>query len=118
QVTGIDAVSLTRAARIELADSALHAPQAEYGGHEFYTGMLEKAAVMVCSIALNHPLPDGNKRTAWVCLALFLDLNHVYWESAQPQIDDAEETMVAIAASDVDEIWVAAWLRARTRPTA
>jgi len=33
---GVDAGTLSYTARIELADSALHAPRAGYGGHEFY----------------------------------------------------------------------------------
>jgi hypothetical protein len=35
-VTGIDAVVLARASRVELLDSALHAPQAGFGDEEFY----------------------------------------------------------------------------------
>jgi death-on-curing protein len=35
QVTGVEAVVLAKAARTELADSALHAPQAAFDGHEF-----------------------------------------------------------------------------------
>lgn len=95
QVTGIDADSLSGAARIELADSALHAPQAGYGGHEFYPDLLDKAAVLVCRLAWNHPLPDGNKRAAWGCLALFLDLNDVLWDPDPPRVDDAEAAMLA-----------------------
>ena len=37
QVTGIEAETLSHGARIELADSALHASQARFGGHEFQT---------------------------------------------------------------------------------
>lgn len=115
QVTGIDAASLSQAARVELADSALHAPQAGYGGHEFYPDLLDKAAVLVCRLAWNHPLPDGNKRAAWACLALFLDLNDVRWFPDPPQVDDAEALMLAIAAAQVVEPWVSDWLRDRTR---
>ena len=94
QVTGVEAAVLAKASRAELADSALHAPQASFGGHEFYSELVEKAAVLVCRLAWNHPLPDGNKRAAWACLVMFLDLN---------------------AAHEVDEAWVADWLRARVR---
>jgi len=34
-VTGIDAAVLGRASRLELLDSALHAPQAGFGDEEF-----------------------------------------------------------------------------------
>ncbi len=71
--------------------------------------------MLVCRLAWNHPLPDGNKRAAWACLALFLDLNNVRWDPDPPQVDDAEAAMLAIAAAQVDEAWVAAWLLDRTR---
>ena len=58
QVTGIEAAVLSKAARTELADSALQAPQAAFGGHEFYLDLADKAAVLVCRLAWNHPLPD------------------------------------------------------------
>ena len=35
-VTGIDVVVLARGSRVELLDSALHAPQAGFGDEEFY----------------------------------------------------------------------------------
>ncbi|XAS75719.1 Fic family protein [Dermatophilaceae bacterium Sec6.4] len=116
QVTGINSNDLSAAARIELADSALHAPQAGFEGHEFYPELLEKAAVLVCRLAWNHPLPDGNKRAAWAAMAMFLDLNDVDWNPDSPQVDEAEAAMVAIAAEQVDQAWVATWLRGRTHP--
>ncbi len=115
QVTGVNASTLSYTARIELADSALHAPRAGYGGHEFYPDLLDKAAVLVCRLAWNHPLLDGNKRAAWATMAMFLDLNDVAWDPDPPQVDDAEAAMLAIAATQVDEAWVADWLRSRTR---
>ncbi len=44
---------------MELADSALHAPAASFGGEEFYPDLFDKAAVLTCRLAWNHPLPDG-----------------------------------------------------------
>jgi death-on-curing protein len=48
QVTGIDADVLTRSSRLNLADSALHAPQASFGGQDFYPDLIDKAAVLAC----------------------------------------------------------------------
>lgn len=56
---------------------------------------------------------DGNKRAAWVCLVLFIDLNDGSWNDEQPDTDDAVEAMLAVAARDVDETWLASWLRER-----
>ena len=115
QVTGIDAAVLAKAARIDLADSALHAPSASFGGEDFYPDVIDKAAVLTCRLAWNHPLPDGNKRAAWAALVLFLDLNGVIWSPDPPDVDEAEQAMLAVAAHEVDESWVADWLRQRVQ---
>lgn len=117
QVTGIATTTLTKASRIDLADSALHAPQAGFGDQDFYPDPYDKAAVLTCRLAWNHPLPDGNKRAAWACLILFVDLNGGHWDPDPPDLDDAVQTMLAVAARDVDETWFATWLRQRIRFT-
>ena len=112
-VTGIDANTLIKASRVDLADSALHAPQAGFGDTDFYPDLLDKAAVLACRIAWNHPLPDGNKRAAWACLVLFLDLNSCRWVGGQPDVDEAVDATFAVAARDVDESSFAGWLDER-----
>ena len=42
-VTGIDAAVLAKASRIDLAESALNAPRAEFDGVEFYPEFVTKA---------------------------------------------------------------------------
>jgi len=113
QVTGVDADTLAKASRSDLSDSALHAPQAGFGDVEFYPDVFDKAAVLVCRLTRNHPLPDGNKRAAWAALTMFIDLNHGTWDPDPPNIDEAEDAMLAIAAGEVDEAWTAAWLKER-----
>ena len=117
QVTGLDTTTLAASARLELAESALHAPQAEFGGVEFYPDIIDKAAVLTCRIAWNHPLPDGNKRAAWASLVMFLDLNNFEWHQSHPNVDEAEHAMLEVAAHSVDEAWFAAWLRERVSAT-
>jgi death-on-curing protein len=114
-VTGINAETLLKVSRVELADSALHAPQAGFGDDDFYPDLIDKAAVLACRISWNHPLPDGNKRAAWACLVMFLDLNGMVWDPDPPDVDGAVEAMLAIAARQHDEQWLAAWIRARVR---
>lgn len=103
QVTGLDAATLAKASRIELADSALHAPSAGFGDDDFYPFLIDKAAVLTCRLAWNHPLLDGNKRAAWAALVVFSDLNDILWQPDPPDVDEAEEAMLAVAAHDVDE---------------
>ncbi|HKI18997.1 MAG TPA: Fic family protein, partial [Isosphaeraceae bacterium] len=86
-----------------------------FGGQDFYPDLIDKAAVLACHMAWNHPLPDGNKRASWACLVTFLDLNGVIWNPDPPDVDEAEEAVLAVAAHEVDEVWFASWLRERTR---
>jgi len=109
-VTGIDSFTLSKASRLELLDSALHAPQAGFGDVEFYPEFLDKAAVLVVRLARNHPLPDGNKRLAWQALTMFCALDG--HELAIPA-DDAVSTMLAVAAGEMSESEVAVWLGER-----
>ena len=109
-VTGLDVTTLTHVTRLSLADSALHAPAAGFGGVELYPDFVDKAAVLLVRLAKNHPLPDGNKRAAWVSLRMFVEVNGWKW-SSYPDIDDSESTVLAISASDLDEAGTAAWLR-------
>jgi len=106
-VTGTNVETLARSARLDLLDSALHAPQAGFGDEDFYPDFVDKAAVLVVRIAKNHPLVDGNKRLAWQSLTMFCALNG--YELAATT-DDAVSTVLAIAAGELDEPAVAQWL--------
>jgi hypothetical protein len=46
-VTGVPAETLTKASRVDLAGSALHAPQAGFGDKEFYPDVFDKARCCV-----------------------------------------------------------------------
>jgi death-on-curing protein len=115
QVTGIDAEVLANTGTINLADSALYAPQGSFDGQEFYPDLIDKAAVLMCHLAWNHSLPDGNKRVSWACLLMFLDLNGFAWEPDPPNFDEAEEAVLKVAAHEVDVAGFADWLRPRLR---
>ncbi|HVR79825.1 MAG TPA: hypothetical protein VMS99_15720 [Acidimicrobiia bacterium] len=56
---------------------------------------------------------DGNKRAAWAALVMFVDLNRGSWDPDPPDVEQAEQAMLPIAAHEVDETWTAAWLRDR-----
>ena len=113
QVTGVPAEVLSQSSRIGLADSALHAPMAGSGDEDFFPDVIDKAAVLCWRLARNHPLPDGNKRAAWASLVVFIDLNGGRWDPDPPDVDDAERTMLAVAAGEIDEATLATWLRRR-----
>ena len=112
EVTGLDVETLMHVAKLDLADSALHAPAAGFGEVEFYPDFVTKAAVLVVRLAKNHPLPDGNKRAAWVSMRLFVELNGRSWQIT-PSVDEAEHAVLAIASGDWNEQEMTAWLRER-----
>lgn len=58
-----------------LLESAVARPQASVFGEDAYPTLHEKAAALLQSLATNHALIDGNKRTAFVATALFYELN-------------------------------------------
>lgn len=66
------------------------------------------AAAYAFGISRNHPFLEGNKRTAFVVMELFLNLNGWVLEA-----DDAEciSTMLALASGELGEKAFAAWLR-------
>ena len=97
---------------IGLAESALAAPRAGFGDHEAYPTLVEKAAVLVERLARNHPLPDGNKRSAFLAVWLFMELNGHAFAGSEPDTD--VPIMERIAAGKASGEEVIAWLRDRT----
>lgn len=97
----------------DLADveSALAAPFAEFGGVAFYPEPYERAAILCSRLIRNHPLPDGNKRSAWVAMRMFLTLNGLPFTVPQP--DEVELVVTALAASETTEAEFVTWVRAQ-----
>lgn len=111
-ILGIPAEKLLHFDRIvPLAGSALNAPRAGFGDVELYPEIEMKAAVLCSRLLRNHPLPDGNKRTGFLCLREFLARNGYDWHS--PGVDETVETMEAVAAGEITEQDLAAWIKAR-----
>jgi len=106
-VTGIDADTLVHVSRSGLLDSALHAPQAGFGDTDSYPTLAEKAAVLCVRVALNHPLPDGNKRLAWMTAVMFLDPNGA---SLHVSDDEAVATVLDVAAGNMNEQQLTEWI--------
>jgi len=55
--------------------SAVGRPQASASGEDAYPSVFQKAAALMQSLAQNQPFVDGNKRIAWLCTKLFLQLH-------------------------------------------
>ena len=68
-----------------LLRSALARPQASFGRQDLYPTLFEKAAALLESLVRNHPFVDGNKRVAWECFDLTLELNGYRLDSSHEQ---------------------------------
>lgn len=112
-VLGIDAGRLARVTKIPLVESALAAPYASFGGHDFYEHPVQRAAILASRIMRDHPLPDGNKRVALILMDIYLK-EHGYTLTATPQ--DIDRTFRLLAGSRMTEDYFTVWLNSRTDP--
>ncbi|MCX4801255.1 type II toxin-antitoxin system death-on-curing family toxin [Streptomyces sp. NPDC058682] len=107
-----------------LLESAVHRPRAQgappsgswgSSGTPAYEDPYEQAAALLHGIATNHPLVDGNKRTAWLAAATFLAVN-----GADPGDADQEAAYALVidvaAGHESDVARIAARLRALLAP--
>ncbi|MEN9437996.1 MAG: hypothetical protein RIR09_2651 [Pseudomonadota bacterium] len=82
--------------------------RAEQLAHYGQPDVADLAVAYGFGIAKNHPFSDGNKRTAFVALELFLALNG--YELAATDAD-CVITMLGVAAGDTPESVFANWIR-------
>ena len=91
---------------IDLLTSALDRPKNKYA-YESTCSIFEMAAAYGFGIAKNHPFVDGNKRTAFLCSTLFLELNGYQFAATEP---DAVITFKDLASGKMQEKELAEWL--------
>lgn len=109
-VLGVPAEAIARWPGIGLAESALHAPAAGFAGVELYPDVIDKAAVLCSRLVRNHPLPDGNKRVAYLAMLEFLARNDLQW--MPPSVEETVATIERVAAGSISERELTDWLRA------
>lgn len=93
-----------------LLDAAVARPQATVFGVDAYVDAWDKAAALLQSLARNHALIDGNKRTAWASAWTFLYLNGKEL-SPDFDVDQAEELMNTVATQELELSEIASALR-------
>ena len=95
-----------------LLDSALARPKQllAYGEPDIY----DLAAAYASGIIRNHPLVDGNKRTAFMAAYVFLASNGLRVVATEV---DAAQVVTLLAASEIDEATFSAWLRKNSDST-
>ena len=92
-----------------LLDSALARPL-NVLNYETGVPLTRLAAAYAIGIARNHPFVDGNKRTALAALGTFLKSNG--WNLRTTQVD-VIRTMVSVAAGELTEAELTAWIDGR-----
>ena len=94
-----------------LLESALARP--EQLAHHGAPDVADRAASYGYGISRNHPFIDGNKRTAFVAVELFLALNGFDFLATD---SECVVNMLDVAAGDIDEAAFGAWIRAHSQP--
>ena len=107
-VTGLPFETIKKVAQINLIQSAIAAPQSSFIGLDPYPELADKAAILAFHLARNHPLPDGNKRLAFLSAYEFCWINGFELEF---NIVEAEQIFFGLAAGKIDRVELAAWIR-------
>jgi death-on-curing protein len=93
-------------------ESALARPR-----HRFaYARRVDLAALAASygfGLARNHPYRDGNKRTAFLIMVVFLELNGYALHVSEAEVVTA---MVQLSAGELSEAALTVWLREHLRP--
>ncbi|HEX4590177.1 MAG TPA: type II toxin-antitoxin system death-on-curing family toxin [Gemmataceae bacterium] len=94
-------------------ESAVAQPQMAFGGADLYPTLVEKAAALAYSLAMNHPFVDGNKRIAHAAMATMLDANG---HKVAAPVDEQEATFLALAAGSLSRNDFTDWLTRHVGP--
>ena len=91
----------------EMLDSALYRSKNKYA-YEAKCTLFDLVAAYAFGIAKNHPFIDGNKRTAFLCGTLFLELNGYFFSATEA---DAALIFENLAAGSINEPELASWFK-------
>lgn len=91
------------------SETSSHLPDSTYQNAD----IADLAAAYGFGISRNHPFLDGNKRTAFVVVELFLNLNG---QELEADDTDCLHTFLSLSAGTLSENDLATWLRANICP--
>jgi death-on-curing protein len=94
-------------------EAAASRPAMTFGGEDLYADVPAKAAALMHSLALNHPLVDGNKRVAAHAAVLFALINGF---SCLATSDELVSVTLDAARGEMEVEALAIWFRQRLRP--
>lgn len=91
-----------------LLHSAVHMPQAQFGGKYLHDGLAAMAAAYLFHICGNHPFVDGNKRTALASAEMFVLINRA---SLLASNEELETLTMSVAEGRCSKERVTAFMR-------
>jgi death-on-curing protein len=80
---------------------------------EAYPDFATKAAVLCWHLVKNHPLPDGNKRCAFLATVEFVERNGRTWIPAPGDPDETDHVVRGIAGGEMSEAAFRDWIAQR-----
>ncbi|WP_071192487.1 type II toxin-antitoxin system death-on-curing family toxin [Trichormus sp. NMC-1] len=89
-----------------LLEASLARPRHKFS-YQPEVSLLELAAAYGFALCQNHPFVDGNKRTAFMAIYVFLGLNAYSFNAPEPEI---VLVMESLAAGEIDENTLQVWL--------
>ncbi len=98
---------------VNLLKSALARPLQHFA-YADNPDIIDLAATLTVGIVRNHPFVDGNKRTGFLAGMIFLELNGYDFIATR---EVSTQTVLALAAGEIDESAYAEFLRQSTTPS-
>lgn len=92
---------------VSALESALARPFQKYDNKDLYETIIKKAAALLESLLVNHPFVDGNKRTGYTVLRLYLMQNELDINNTQSARYDF---IISIASGQLKYDGILSWL--------
>lgn len=93
---------------LAVLESAINRPFTGMADQEFYPTIEEKAAVYLESIVAGHPFSDGNKRTGYLLMRLFLLENN---KDILASEDEKYELVISVASGQLKFDDIVSWIK-------
>jgi death on curing protein len=92
---------------VDALEAALARPRHKWN-YQPDSDLSDLAAAYGFGVATGHPFHDGNKRSAFLAMAVFLGLNGKDITATEPEV---VQVMTALAAGKLNEPDLATWIR-------
>jgi len=88
-------------------ESAIAQPRMTFDGEDLYPTIVEKAVALGFSIIKNHPFIDGNKRTGYAAMEVFLVLNGFEIDAS---VNEQETVILETASGELNRGDLESWV--------